>query len=402
MQLHFEQVAAKLGTGEEEHAGPVREMPPPSTVFREGDIFVGHLRERDLGLRFASAAKQDSDTHIMLAVQADGRARLFVLGEEIEVVIRTVATGTRAVIALVGSERTLSGQFDSRPEWFRGTVVDNDNRRQEVASFALRKDIWKEPPVPSTSSVGSDGTKIIRALPRLWGAVNCGRFPEFCRQKGVEPNAASNFPEVRVIFPQEERYELYQGTLSSSAQDLAAFAREASRVPGPVRQLDEVAFSQLQKGPPTTWLLLLHLGRFTKASSSRDCPLCSTALPLLRRTSLRLAAAGVQAAWVECFEDKDLCRRLTQTAPEHSLAGTWGQLLLIEAGDLAAPGEATIRSKPLWDGSLLPTDGMRPVGLLAALEAAAATAEFLAPPAAGEQREAQTSQVPRRGHLAEL
>merc|ERR1719296_85250 len=96
---------------------------------------------------------------------------------------------------LVGTHRIFSGTFEPKFTWFRGGVADSDAPGTDTASFVLGRDQWTEPPRSVEVRPGS------RQKPRLFGAVNCGRFPDFCKKKGADPAITKRFPQVRVLFP---------------------------------------------------------------------------------------------------------------------------------------------------------------------------------------------------------
>merc|ERR1712194_142240 len=228
-----------------------------------------------------------------------------------------------------------------------------------------------------------------RQKPRLFGAVNCGRFPAFCKRKGIDPAIEKRFPQVRMLFPDEVRFELYTGRPIS--REVVAFAKEASRARADVRELSAKELGEVrassQFNQTQTWLLLLHRDIPTKAAL--DCTLCRTALPMLKRTAARLEAASVHVGWVNCSSEDET---ITQTCGEIGEAteektSQWGELRLVHY----AGGQPT--STGLWNSDLLPPNEMTRHSLLAAHEAAAQVSELLT-----KSAQANTGMASLAGH----
>lgn len=375
MKMAFGRAVGELGVGEEERGLPAVRVPRAQRSLTPGAIFRGSLREKSSSLRNEGAQAAEGDTYVVLVVGADGNsATLMVGGDEIAATIQP--DGEK--LAITAGERTYTGGFDHNPEFFRGYIANSDKPKDEVASFALRRDFWQPPPVaPASLAPGA------RAKARLFGAVNCGRFREFCKRKGADPSFAKRFPQVRMLFPDEVRFEVYRGR--PLGKELVAFAREASRARGEVELLNASSLAAFEAGPKQApWLVMLH--QDTTAKAALDCLLCRTALPMLRRTALRLEKAGVRVGWVNCSADEEICEPLK----EDGVWADWGALRFLELGGLGlglgpppapageeAPKPPPLRVESLWDGELLIGE-MAQQGLVAALESAARTAEFLA------------------------
>lgn len=184
-----------------------------------------------------------------------------------------VQDGKQQRFSLMGQDRILTGSFDSNPEWFRGSVALATAPKDDVASFAIKLDSWQAPPIPSNDVPGT------RRKPRLFGAVNCGRFRDFCKRKGADPKLAKRFPLVRMLFPEEARFEVFPGR--PIGKELVSFTREASRPTGKVLQLDAESIAKLENPQsfpsPEPWLILFRYEVTVKAAL--DCELCRAALP---------------------------------------------------------------------------------------------------------------------------
>lgn len=378
MKIAFGRVAGELGTGEEEHASVVRGAPSGDKQLSEGSVFRGVIREKSVALRSPGAGVAEGDMHVALVILPNMRAKLFALGEELEFKMSVAEDERRRRrVTFEGAERTFVGTFDDS-QWLRGTIADAPRRDHEVASFAVQRDNWQQPPVVTESGTSR------RLKPRLFGAVNCGRFPDFCKRKGIDPAIERRFPQVRMLFPEEVRFELYRGR--PLAREVSAFAREASRTPGGVRALGAASVMELQAAAPSQWLALLL--REPGGRASLDCTLCRSALPALRRAAPRFAAAGVHVGWANCTAEAATCAVLAGQDPEEGSGRSpeeggaeWGALRLLEFGGPSAgagggPLAPPSRSQALWDQRLVVGEAGQ-AALVAALEAAAAMAGLL-------------------------
>ncbi|CAE8591856.1 unnamed protein product, partial [Polarella glacialis] len=322
MKMALGRVVQELGTGESERApGAAQPKPAFHAVFREGDVLRGRLRPKSLNLRDVNAKAQDGDAHIALEVGPGKTVKLFFQEEPHEVEVKLqdghAGKGGRPGASLTSAALNWEGTFDPNSEWFRGTIVAEG---KDVGSFMLQRDYWRE--VAASAPTPLPG---VRTKPRLYGAVNCGRFPEFCKRKGVDPAVAKHFPQVRVLYPEEMRFEVYHGR--PLGKDLVAFTREATRTAGYVRKLDLGVFAELQAAAPAPWLVLLQ--RTPALKKGEDCPLCKAALPMLRRSAPRMASGGMQVGWVNCTAEAHLCELLSDS-PESG--ANWGSLQLMQLG----------------------------------------------------------------------
>jgi len=364
MKMAMGRVVQALGDGEEERGLPASPKKPLDTSFRPGDVFRGSLRERSSGLRNVGGQSQEGDARLTLVVGEAGAARLWVVNDAVDVRIASEGGTTR----IVGDHRILSGSFDPDLLSFRGGIAASDAPDQDTASFVLGRDTWVAPEQAAAAEPGR------RQKPRLFGAVNCGRFPDFCKKKGADPAITKRFPQVRVLFPSQGRFEVYHGR--PLGRELAAFARESSRTPVVVPELLWDNVTALSGGPRQPWLVLLRKEPKDKKKRA-DCDLCKAALPMLGRAAVRLLRAGVQVAWANCSEPEGRVCSSLGGAEEES---TWGSLRFVEIGS-GVQGDSDDargvgRAVALWDSGLIAGE-MSQSGLLAALEAAGHAAEFL-------------------------
>mmetsp|Transcript_101443 Transcript_101443/g.325981 ORF Transcript_101443/g.325981 Transcript_101443/m.325981 type:complete len:834 (+) Transcript_101443:46-2547(+) len=387
-KIAMARAAADLGTGEAERGiAAAGGASAGRRTLSEGDIFRGVIREKSVALRTDGAGIAEGDTHIALLVLSKSKVKLFILGEELEMTLSVdQPQGNEHRLSMEGKERVFNCRFDrTQPGWLRGTIAEVSRRDHDVSSFALKRDDWWR------DHHFSNGTLIpgMRTKPRLYGAVNCGRFPDFCKRKGADPSVPKRFPQVRMLFPDEVRFEIYRGR--PLGREVFAFAREASRAPGEVQVLNSTDLQTMQTALPSLWLLYLQReGSSSSKSSSLDCQLCRSVLPVLRRTAPRLRAAGLQIGSVNCTAHASACRSFTNadgTEDADGLpAGTpeWGTLRLVEVGTSSpggappAPGGPPVRSFALWDQQLLVGDAGQSV-LISAVDAAASMAELMLP-----------------------
>lgn len=381
MKVAMALTAAELGIGEDERGLPDYRLPNPVPQLEANAKFRGVVRYSTDALQSSGAAPREGDAHAFFSVESDEKGVLIINGERIDVTISMSQKPEDKMVKrweLKGPSQTYKGAFDKDREWFRGVIVDNSDPQKSVSSFAIRKDLWKATPVQQTVKLGN------RDKPRLFGAVNCGRFPDFCKRKGADPQKTKLFPQVRMLFPEDLRYEVFKGR--PLGRDLMAFAREATRAQGPVQQFDAPSFRTMQAGHPALWMIHFHWDLSTKAAL--DCELCRSALPMLKRTSLRLASTGISAGWVNCtdVELDEVCVALGATEDGHA---DWGALRLVEIGGIepGQPGPDGVvplvaldgsKSVPVWDANLV-TKSYGQQELLAALESSARMAEFLMP-----------------------
>eukprot|EP00927_Polykrikos_kofoidii_P040145 TRINITY_DN34366_c0_g1_i1.p1 TRINITY_DN34366_c0_g1~~TRINITY_DN34366_c0_g1_i1.p1 ORF type:complete len:839 (+),score=136.21 TRINITY_DN34366_c0_g1_i1:120-2636(+) len=418
MKMALVRAAEQLGTGEEERG--LRDPPSPARrpYFAKGDVLRGFLRERSIALRSSGAGRQDGDVQIVVIVQTDFKqpansatGTLFGLEEEVTVSIARAVrdtTDNRPAFTLTGGGRTYTGRFDEQDMTFRGTITENEKPKHEIASFALVSDVWQPPQALNASTRAGAGG--VRQKPRLFGAVNCGRFGAFCKRKGIDPAVEKRFPHVRMIFPEEVRYELYRG--APIGRELIAFAREASRSRSTVRELNIPVLKELAKEPERVWLVLLQKEP-TSNKAALDCALCKTALPMLKRTAARFEEAGVGVGWINCSDlvgtGATACNQLGGPAAAGpgdvtgtSVTAEWGELRLLRLGGASMERAWPPPSTGLWDSTLVPLNEMTRTGLLTALETAASMSNILA----GSREGARGQQVTTGGesvlHKAEL
>lgn len=366
MKIVMGRAAKDLGTGEEERGVQSQRM-IHHPIFRPKEVFRGVLRDKSTALRTEGATAAEGDTHLAAVVGDNNKLTLFVADESTEMNIESIPNekDAKSHFKLTGKTRSFSGSFDPNKQWFRGEVAENSQPDRTVASFALHRDDYMGP-----GEVSSQPQAGRREKPRLFGAVNCGRFPEFCKRKGADPKMTKRFPQVRMLFPEDVRFELYRG--KHSGKDLVSFAREASRPQGDASQLNSTSLAQLKTGTPSTWLVLLH--RQTSAKAIWDCELCKTAFPMLRRTALRLKRAGIESGWLNCTAEEEETQCTELLFGDDQLEEEWGSLRLVQFG--AGVGEKGFRSSPMWNSQLIMGE-MSQQSLLATLEAVSRTAEFM-------------------------
>lgn len=364
MKIALALTANELGIGEDERQLLEQSGLEPLPHLGVGEVFRGHLRENTDSLKSERAAPREGDTHIALAVTSAKAGVLYVGSDKSDVSITKLASGK---YELGGSTHLLTGSFDKDRQVFRGIVAELTNREKGIASFALRR----EEPLQLNVTVPPGG----RVRPRLFGAVNCGRFPDFCKRKGADPKVQKLFPQVRILFPEEVRYEIYKGR--PVGRDLMAYTREATRPQGEVPKLNASQLLGVQAAAQKSlWVILFHWD--LSAKTAQDCELCRTARPMLRRTARRLSGAGLELGWMNCTDEGPVCEALGATEQK----ADWGSLRLVELGGWANAASEELqatRSLPLWDADLL-AGKMGQQDLLMAFESAARMAEFLQPP----------------------
>lgn len=393
MKMAMGRVVADLGTGEEERDVPAKPRRiAAGPVFMPGDVFRGRIRQKGSGLRNEGAKPQEGDLYMVLVVYNENRATIYTAVDETNVTISADPSNTQQT-HLREKEHTFTGKFDRNRDYFRGTLAETDKLKVDIASFVLVRDTWQDPPANPERGAKPGGG---RQKPRLFGAVNCGRFPDFCKKKGADPSKTKLFPQVRMLFPDEVRYEVYHG--KPLGRDLGAFAREASRPHGELfGPLNMTFVAGLREQPVEPWLVLLRKD-LAKGKGVPDCPICGNVLPMMRRTAPRMASAGIKSGWVNCSGSEDLCTALAGGEEPAGELAAWGALRLVEFGGGRGPGgppptatpapAADEESQPpvvetprnwasLWNTQLLPGD-MSQQSLLVGLEFASRMADFIA------------------------
>lgn len=372
MKIALGRAAAEQGTGKAEL--PRRNIVLQS-MMEPNDVFRGVMREKSVALRTDGSGVAEGDAFIALTVLSPEKVRLFLLGDEQDMTMSVEVKGDGKHIEFEGRDRVFRAHIDRiKPYTIRGTIADKSRRDHDVASFMLQRDDWQATTILTTGS-----------RPLLYGAVNCGRFPDFCKRKGADPSVTKRFPQVRMLFPNEVRFEVYHGR--SLAKDVVAFAREASRQVGAVETLNKESLLKIQAAQSSLWLLYLQLDApgDGKASKKLDCQLCRSVLPVMRRTAPRLLAAGVRVGVVNCSAEEDVCTMLSGSGPVNLDTSQWGTLRLVQfKGPVEVPSFLRpAQSLTVWDETLLIGETGHSV-LISSLEAAAAMAQLMRPLTEGQ------------------